>query len=91
MKVDPTKEHQWLEKLLGDWTYEHQCAMAPDKPVETFKGSEKVRSMGGLWVLSEGQGNMPGGGLATMLMTLGYDPQRRRFTGTWIGSMMTHL
>ena len=24
-------------------------------------------------------------------MTLGYDPQRRRFVGTFIGSMMTHL
>jgi hypothetical protein len=24
-------------------------------------------------------------------MTLGYDPQGKRFVGTWIGSMMTHL
>jgi hypothetical protein len=24
-------------------------------------------------------------------MTLGYDPQTKRFVGTWIGSMMTHL
>src|SRR5262249_21204963 len=38
-----------------------------------------------------GQGEMPGGGLATMMMTLGYDPQTKRFVGTWIGSMMTHL
>jgi Protein of unknown function (DUF1579) len=34
---------------------------------------------------------MPGAGVATMVMTLGYDPQRRRYLGTWIGSMMTHL
>jgi hypothetical protein len=26
-----------------------------------------------------------------MIMTLGYDPQTKRFVGTWIGSMMTHL
>ncbi|MGH8727713.1 MAG: DUF1579 domain-containing protein, partial [Burkholderiales bacterium] len=33
----------------------------------------------------------PGGGAATMLITLGYDPQRKRYVGTWIGSMMTYL
>ena len=26
-----------------------------------------------------------------MIMTLGYDPQKKRYVGTWIGSMMTHL
>ena len=39
----------------------------------------------------EGKGEMPGGTPATMIMTLGYDPQQKRFVGTWIGSMMTHL
>ena len=34
---------------------------------------------------------MPGGAPATMIMTLGYDPQAKRFVGTWIGSMMTNL
>jgi hypothetical protein len=34
---------------------------------------------------------MPGGGMATTLMTLGYDPQKQRYVGTWVGSMMTHL
>ena len=50
-----------------------------------------MRSLGGLWVIAEGQGEMPGGGLATTIMTLGYDPRRKAFMGTWIGSMMTHL
>jgi hypothetical protein len=26
-----------------------------------------------------------------MILTLGYDPQKERFVGTWIGSMMTNL
>ena len=34
---------------------------------------------------------MPGGGAATMIITLGFDPQKQRFVGTWVGSMMTHL
>jgi hypothetical protein len=24
-------------------------------------------------------------------MTLGYDPQKKRYVGTWVGSMMTYL
>lgn len=24
-------------------------------------------------------------------MTLGYDPQKKQYQGTWLGSMMTHL
>lgn len=91
MKAEPRKEHQWLQKLVGDWTYEGDCSMGPDQPPSKSRGSETVRSFGGVWVLCEGQGEMPGGGQATMLMTLGYDPQKKRFVGTWIGSMMTYL
>jgi hypothetical protein len=91
MNTEPQKEHEWLQKLVGEWNYEHECSMEPGKPPEKFKGSEMVRSLGGLWVLCEGQGEMPGGGMANVVMTLGYDPQRKRYIGTFIGSMMTHL
>ena len=91
MKAEPQKEHEWLHKLVGEWTFETEATMEPGKPAEKCAGSESVRSLGGLWILAEGQGEMPGGGPATMIMTLGYDPQKKRFVGTWIGSMMTHL
>jgi Protein of unknown function (DUF1579) len=91
MKTEPQKEHQWLQKLVGEWTYEGEASMEPGKPPERFKGTESVRSLGGLWVLCEGHGEMPGGEPATTLMTLGYDPEKGRYVGTWIGSMMTHL
>ena len=91
MQAEPQKEHQWLQKLVGNWTSESECASGPDQPPHKMKGTETVRSLGGLWTLGEGQGEMPGGGVAQMLMTLGYDPQKKRFVGTWIGSMMTHL
>lgn len=41
--------------------------------------------------MCEGLGEMPGGGIATTMMTLGYDPARKWFVGTFIGSMMTHM
>jgi hypothetical protein len=66
-------------------------SMEPGKPAEKCHGTDTVRSLGGLWILAEGQGEMPGGGPVSMVLTLGYDPQRKRFVGTWIGSMMTHL
>jgi hypothetical protein len=65
--------------------------MGPDQPAMKSNGSESVRSLGGLWIIAEGEGEMPGGGAATMVMTLGYDPRKKHYVGTWIGSMMTHL
>ena len=34
---------------------------------------------------------MPDGKPSTMIVTLGFDPEKKRFMGTFIGSMMTHL
>ena len=65
--------------------------MGPDTPPDKVAWTESVRSIGGLWVICEGQGEMPGGGAAATIMTLGYDPGKKRYVGTWIGSMMTHL
>ena len=50
-----------------------------------------MRSLHGIWFIAEGRGETPGGSAATTVMTLGYDPQKKRFVGTWVGSMMTHL
>jgi hypothetical protein len=89
--AEPQQEHRWLEKFVGNWTFESECDMGPGKPREKFKGTQSARSIGGLWIIGEGQGEMPGGGMGTMVLTLGYDPQKKRFVGTWFGSMMTAL
>lgn len=91
MFAQPQKEHEWLNKLVGDWIYESECSMGPGQPPARSMGTEKVRSLGGLWAVCEGQGEMPGGGVGLTIMTLGYDPLRKRYIGTFIGSMMTHL
>ena len=91
MKVEPTKEHEWLQKLLGEWTWEHEAAMGPDQPVQKFVGTESVRSLGPAWVLCESQSTMPDGSPAQTIMTLGFDPPKKKFVGTFIGSMMTYL
>ena len=90
MLAEPQKEHEWLQKLVGEWTSEMEM-MQPGQPPAKATGTETVRSLGGLWMVAEGQGEMPGGAPATTMMTLGYDPQKKRYVGTWVGSMMTHL
>ena len=89
MHAQPQKEHRWLEKLLGEWVIEAEAA-EPGKAPEKGTGVETVRSLGGLWVVAEGRHQMQGqDGLS--IMTLGYDPAKGRYIGTWIGSMMTNL
>jgi hypothetical protein len=91
MQVEPQAEHQWLQKLVGDWTAEMSCTMGPDQPPMTSTGTESVRSIGGLWTQGEGKGGMPDGGVMTSVMTLGYDPAKKRYVGTFIASCMTHM
>lgn len=91
MEAKPQKEHEWLQRLVGKWTFESECSMGPDQPPVKTKGNDDVRSLGGLWVLGEGQAEMPGGGTATNLMTLGFDPAKNRFVGTFVASVMTNL
>ena len=91
MQTEPQQQHQWLQKLVGDWTCEIEASMGPDKPVEKSTATESVRSLGGFWVLAEGAGEMPGCGHAATLMTLGYDTPKERYVGTWTGSMMPHM
>jgi hypothetical protein len=91
MKSEPQKEHTWLQKLLGEWTFEADAPPNPDGSSNHSSGSESVRSLGGLWIVAEGQGEMPGGGLASNIMSLGYDPLQKRYVGTWIGCMFSHL
>jgi hypothetical protein len=90
MQVEVQKEHRWLEKLVGEWTYEHETSPGPDQPPMKFTGTDSVRSLT-VWVLCAGEGNMPDGGIGRTLMTLGYDTAKKQFVGTFIGSMMTNL
>jgi hypothetical protein len=90
MDAKPQKEHEWLQQLAGDWTFEGEAEMAPGESMKCT-GTESVRSLGGLWMLAEGKSQMPDGSSAITLMSLGYDPQRSRYIGTFLGSMMTHL
>lgn len=83
MEAKIRDEHQWLQKLEGDWTIE-----GPGPDGSKLTGREKVKMVGGIWAICEGEGTMPDGTHGITVMTLGYDPTRGRYVGSWLGSMM---
>ena len=85
---EPQSQHEWLRQLTGEWTFEHD-APGPDGVPQKITGTETGRMIGDVWLVLEGRITMPDGAFATNVMTLGYDPPKGRFVGTFIGSMMT--
>jgi hypothetical protein len=90
VKPERQRQHEWLQKLVGEWTFEGEVTMEPGKGPEKFTGVETVRPLGDYWILIDCQSQMPGG-QETMAIALGYDPQTRRFVGGYIASMMPHF
>lgn len=84
-------EHDWLRRLVGEWRYTGRCAIGPDKPWVEFSGTESVRALGDFWVVGEGRGEMPGCGPSTTIISMGFDPDKGRFVGTFMASMMPQL
>jgi hypothetical protein len=84
----PTKEHEWLQQFAGEWDAEVEIAMAPGQPPMKSKGTNRARLLGGFWMLEEGQSTtMP----YSFILTLGYDPEKKKYIGTWADSMTSYL
>ena len=91
MFAKPQSEHSWLQRFVGQWAVETECQTGPDTPIEKGQSQLKCRSLGGLWVAMEGECESPEGELWSTVLTVGYDPRLKRYIGTFVGSMMTHL
>jgi hypothetical protein len=86
----PRKEHEWLKQLAGEWDTESEMVMGPGKPTVKTKGTESTRLVGGFWSVSEHKGDFMGAPF-TGLMTVGYDPEKKKYVGTWVCSMCDRL
>lgn len=91
MDAEVRQEHRWLERLVGEWSFEGECVVGPDQTPMTSTGMEVVRSLGGLWTIGEGEGAGLDGVSMKSVMTLGYDSKAGHFVGTFVASLMTHL
>jgi hypothetical protein len=91
MTEETRKERQWLQRFVGDWTFEVEGTAEEGKPAEKHPGTETGRSLDGVWVILEGESEMPGAGPIRSIMTLGFDETKGRYVGTYVASMMTYL
>ncbi|MEZ6087147.1 MAG: DUF1579 domain-containing protein [Pirellulaceae bacterium] len=90
MYAKPQAEHEWLHQVLGDWIIEHECTM-PDGTVNRTTGKMHCRSLGGMWLICESSGHAEESGEWSSIMTVGFDPAKGEFVGTFIGSMMGNI
>ncbi|MEO0530894.1 MAG: DUF1579 domain-containing protein [Planctomycetota bacterium] len=86
----PVAEHELLQRFVGTWDSVGECSTGPDSEPMINRATMTSRSVGGRWVVNEmdvDAGGMP----VTGLQTLGYDPAKQKYVGTWVDSMQNHL
>lgn len=91
MGTRPVQEHQWLRKLVGQWSVETTMTMGPDQNRQKLQGTESVKSLGGLWAFGEGKATMPDGTAVHYYFSLGYDVSFKEYRGCRFASMSSHL
>lgn len=83
-------EHAWLQQLVGEWEFTSETSAAAGDETPPWEGVESARSIGGLWVVVEGSVDDDPQPFRS-LMTLGYDPRKQAFVGSWIDSIQTTM
>lgn len=84
------KEHALLKQFVGEWEWTMTAKMAPDQPETKCQGTVRSRMLGDLWVISELKADMMGMPMQAV-QTIGYDPAKKKYVGTWVDSMYNHL
>jgi hypothetical protein len=83
----PRAEHRWLQRLVGEWTFESSCIMGPDAPPMNVSGTASIRPFGELWIHIDNRNAPESGGLG--FFTLGFDAAKERFAGSFVATCMS--
>lgn len=87
----PSPQHHWLKQLVGQWSIAASCTM-PDGSNQQTTANESVRMLGEYFAVATLTGHMPGCDMEIeTILTLGYDTDKQRFVGSWIGTPMPKL
>jgi hypothetical protein len=90
MFAKPQDEHRWLDQLVGKWSLQHTCK-TPDGGIASTQGRMTCRSLLGMWLICESEGESGDGESWASVMTVGFDPAVGRYVGTYIGSMLASI
>ncbi len=85
----PTKEHEALAQFAGEWTVATECVMPGQEPMKC-DGAESATMLGGFWLMSRGEADMGGEKMGSIL-TVGYDPETKKYVGTFVCSAGSYL
>jgi len=80
-----TDQHKWLQKFVGHWDVESKGSMGEGQPAMVSKGTIESESLGGFWVMNRMTADFGGMGF-TGVQTVGYDPAKKKYVGTWVDS-----
>lgn len=86
----PRKEHQFLKRFAGEWTSLSKSVAQGDQPAAEYDGSMSSKMLGGFWAVNRFEGDA-GGMKFQAIQTIGYDPVKKKYVGTWVDSMMNHM
>src|SRR5688572_272455 len=90
MTAKPGKEHEVLKKFEGEWDLTAKFVMEPGKEPLPAKGKESCKLiLGGLFLLTTHDSDLFGGFSGHGVM--GYDLQKKKYTGSWVDSMNTAM
>ncbi len=85
----PTEHHAMLQKGVGEW--EGTVTMfIPGMPETSYPATETVRANGPFWTVSNFKSEFMGQAYEGHGCH-GYDPEKGKFTSTWIDSMSSYL
>jgi Protein of unknown function (DUF1579) len=82
----PTKEHELLAQFAGEWKTRAEAVAAPGQEPLVCEGTEKARLLGGFFLVGEGEAEMMGQPVSSIL-TIGYDAAKKKYVGTFVCSV----
>jgi hypothetical protein len=85
-QFEPTAAHKVLQQDVGTWIASGKMWMPGTEDPMEFKGKEVNRLIGGMWIVSDFEGDMfgqPFSGHSTM----GYDMESKKYFAQWMDSM----
>lgn len=87
--AEPTKEHEVLKEDVGTWDAEVTFTIPGSEPMKS-KGVETNRMVGGLWLVSDFDGEFAGSKF-TGHGIVGYDSTKKKYVGSWVDNMGTSI